>query len=355
MEQPEIPKAHRCGGAPAITGPTAAVRESGIECLRILAMFMVLVLHADFAALGIPSASDFGAGAWDVSLRCLLEQLALPAVNCFVLVSGWFSIRTSPRGFGSLLLQVLYCSLVALAVAACLPGGHIDWKTAGLSFVPGYYHWFIRSYLGLMILAPVLNAWLRQATGRQMAVVTAAFYLFQTVYGWVIGADGFNGGYSLLSFVGLYLLGAVARRLEWQRRGWRLWLPAYLLCTVAATVWQVFSLRQGMKIPAMTLAYDSPLTVTSALSLTMLFASLHFRNLAVNLAAASALAVYLLHFSPFLFQRYLYVCRHIYKVYSGPMAVLMTALFLLAVFGVSILLDQPRRLLWNSLRRRKRN
>ena len=130
---------------------------------------------------------------------------------------------------------------------------------------------------------------------------------------------------------------------------------AYLLCTVAATVWQVLSLRQGMKIPAMTLAYDSPLTVTSALSLTMLFASLHFRNLAVNLAAASALAVYLLHFSPFLFQRYLHVCRHIYKVYSGPMAVLMTALFLLAVFGVSILLDQPRRLLWNSLRRRKRN
>lgn len=327
----------------------SAVRESGIECLRILAMAMVLVLHADFAALGEPTASDFTAGAWNVILRCLLEQLALPAVNCFVLVSGWFSIRTSARGVCSLLFQVMYCALVALVVAACLPGGQIDWKTALLSFMPGYYHWFIRSYLGLMILAPVLNAWIRQSTVKQLAVITAAFYIFQTVYGWVIGGDGFKGGYSLLSFIGLYLLGALARSLEWQRRGWRLWLPVYLLCAVAATVWQVLYLRHGLGLPSKSMLYDSPLTVLSALSLTLLFASLRFRSSAVNLIAGSALAVYLLHFSPFLLQRFLHVCRHIYKVYSGPMVLLMTALFLLAVFTASIIADQPRSLLWNHL------
>lgn len=191
-------------------------RLSNIELLRLLSMFMVLVLHADYAALGVPAAADLSSSPAETTARVLLEQLSLVAVNVFVLISGWFGVRLTVRSLGTLLFQVLfYAVLIAAVVAATLGIPAAQRPTAWLTLVPGYHHWFIRSYIGLMLLSPVLNAFTASCTVRRLAVVTGSFFAFQTLYGWICGADGFLNGYSLLSFIGLYLLGQLAHRLQW--------------------------------------------------------------------------------------------------------------------------------------------
>lgn len=325
-------------------------RVSGMEALRMLSMFMVLVLHADYAALGLPEAREAADSAWSVVARIGFEQLSLVAVNSFVLISGWFGIRTTLCGVASLCFQVVWCAAVALAVAAIFFTVG-DVRTALTPFIPGYCHWFIRSYLGLMILAPVLNAFCERATVRQLAAVTAAFFLFEVIYGWVIGSDGFARGYSVLSFIGLYLLGRLASAGQWNRFGAARWVTLYLACSAVATAASEIFLMTSGSIPDALNAYDSPLCIGGALGLTMAFACGRWRSKWVNACAASVLAVYLLHFNPLLFSHYLGVCRDLFAAYDGIAAGVMIGLFLLGVFAASLIADLPRRLLWKRLSR----
>lgn len=324
-------------------------RLSAMEALRLLCMYMVLVLHADYAALGVPDAGALWCNPLATVARVFFEQCAIVAVNVFVLISGWFSIRAGAKGAVSLLFQVWWCAALVIGVAAlcgfAIPGD--VWQT----FVPGWHHWFIRSYLGLMIVAPVLNAFVRTSTLRAHALVVLLFYIFQSIYGWLLAKDGFGAGYSLLSFIGLYLLAALARRGAWQSRRGACWLMAYLVCTGTSTGLSIWMLRSTGRIPAMLTAYDSPLVVLSALALLLSCAVVRsqWRSKVVNNLAASALAVYLLHFNPLVFKHFLGVCRDIWHRFGSLGCVAMMALWLLGVMAVCLLVDVPRRLIWNRL------
>lgn len=327
-------------------------RESAMELLRILAMLMVLIVHADYAALGVPSANLLRDAPTAALCRVGFEQLAIVGVNTFVLISGWFGIRTTLRGVCNLLFQVVFYALAVAGIYAAVKGIPPA-KTAmmWLSFLPGADHWFIRSYLGLMILAPVINVFLQTAPLRREAMVVAAFFLFEFIYGWWLEADGFNHGYSLLSLIGLYMLGHLARRCGWQRWGSRRWLALWAVCAAIATAVSVGYLVNGAKIPPGLTAYDSPLVTGGALSLTLVFAAMRpFSSRAVNGVALSCLAVYLIHFNPFLFHYYLDTCRYLYRTISGPLCFLAITGFITAVFAASVIIDRLRLLLWGLIR-----
>ena len=65
-------------------------RLSNIELLRIIAMFMILTVHADYWLLGIPTLEDICISKVSVFTRILIEQLCVVGVNVFVLITGWF-------------------------------------------------------------------------------------------------------------------------------------------------------------------------------------------------------------------------------------------------------------------------
>ena len=63
-------------------------RESGIELLRIIAMLMVMFVHADFLAMGAPSSADVINNVADASVRVWIQALTMCCVDIFVLISG---------------------------------------------------------------------------------------------------------------------------------------------------------------------------------------------------------------------------------------------------------------------------
>ncbi len=319
-------------------------RLSNIELLRLLSMFMVLVLHADYAALGVPAAADLSVSPAETAARVLLEQLSLVAVNVFVLISGWFGVRLTVRSLGSLLFQVMFYALLIIGVVAATLGIPAEQcPTAWLTLVPGYHHWFIRSYIGLMLLSPVLNAFTASCTVRRLAVVTGSFFAFQTVYGWICNADGFLNGYSLLSFIGLYLLGHLAHRLQWHTRRRRAMVWIYPGCVVANTVVTLLMLACRGSVPAWVNSYNSPLVIAGALGLVLTFAGMKpWTSRTVNAAAASSLAVYLIHFNPLLFAHYLAACRSLYRNLPPGADLAAILLFAAAVFCVCLAVDRLR-------------
>lgn len=319
-------------------------RLSNIELLRLLSMFMVLVLHADYAALGVPAAADLSVSPAETAARVLLEQLSLVAVNVFVLISGWFGVRLTVRSLGSLLFQVMFYALLIIGVVAATLGIPAEQcPTAWLTLVPGYHHWFIRSYIGLMLLSPVLNTFTASCTVRRLAVVTGSFFAFQTVYGWICNADGFLNGYSLLSFIGLYLLGHLAHRLQWHTRRRRAMVWIYPGCVVANTVVTLLMLACRGSVPAWVNSYNSPLVIAGALGLVLTFAGMKpWTSRTVNAAAASSLAVYLIHFNPLLFAHYLAACRSLYRNLPPGADLAAILLFAAAVFCVCLAVDRLR-------------
>ena len=160
-------------------------RSSNIESLRLVSMFLVLTLHGYGVALGLPSKADFQLSPLPVFVRTIIESLSIVCVNVFVLISGWFGIKPSIKGFASFLFQCLFFSACISVFAPLFGVGEpFSWADIGHVFFFGkYYYWFVKCYLCLYILSPVLNAFIQSADRKTFLIVLLGFFAIQTIYG----------------------------------------------------------------------------------------------------------------------------------------------------------------------------
>lgn len=195
-----------------ITSITVGPRQSNIELLRLVAMFLVLIIHADFHALGEPQLSDFSLAPISSSLRVFFQSMAIVAVNTFVFISGWFGIRVSIKGFCGFLFQCLFFTVGTYILA--LSTGLASLSGAGISqcLMLSTNVWFVKAYIALYILSPVLNVFIERTDKRKIEYVLLAFFIFQSIYGWYGSAKFVEQGYSCFSFIGIYLLAAYVKR-----------------------------------------------------------------------------------------------------------------------------------------------
>ena len=81
-------------------------RQVTIELLRVVAMMMVLALHANFIAIGKPSDSTIF--SCQGITQTIAQSLCICAVNTFVMISGWFGITPRIQGFANFMWQLFY-------------------------------------------------------------------------------------------------------------------------------------------------------------------------------------------------------------------------------------------------------
>ncbi len=192
--------------AESISSITSGPRKTNIELLRILAMFLVLVVHAYFWSLGAPSLQDIKENFLPSCTRIFIESISIVCVNTFIFISGWFKIHPTLKGFANFIFQCAYFLFGIYAVLVCT--GHADLSIKGIAgclcLTP--VNWFIKAYIGLYILAPVLNFFVENSSKKQLGLLLISFYTFQTIYGLSGAAKFIDHGYSTFSFIGLYLL-----------------------------------------------------------------------------------------------------------------------------------------------------
>ncbi len=322
----------------------------------MLAMFLVLLVHADFYSLGAPALTDVQAQPLDSAVRIAVQNVSIVCVNVFVLISGWFGIRPKVRSITAFLFQCLFFLIGIYAVM--LAAG---WAQLSLNGVVGCFlltklNWFPKAYLVLYMLAPALNALMEQAPRGQVRLILVCFFLFQTVYDWVAGAtDYLASGYSPLSFIGLYLLARYARvyRPRWAALSARADAGIYLLLVLLCTAVQLASSLAGGFVYAHVMArmvyYSNPAVIAAALYLLLAFSKLRLQSRAVNWFAASSFAVFLLHTNPNVINSYFRpFCQRLYELWGTAYFVLILPV-LAGIFLVSVLLDQLRICAWRRL------
>ncbi|MGM9693418.1 MAG: acyltransferase family protein, partial [Alloprevotella sp.] len=312
-------------------------RASNFELLRLVAMAMVLVLHANFYSLGEPTHTLFSRDPWAFGGRVFWEFLALPAVNLFVLISGWFGIRPSWRGALNLLFTVFFFSALAgIVLTAC--GETFAVADFLKSLYPCGGLWFIQSYLLLFVLSPVLNAFIASADRQTLKRLLLAFFALAFLLGWMRNIPDFNNGYSVVWFMALYLFARYMRlhRPAFTRLPRRACLSAFFVFTLfncgLYCLTKLPDTAGAMKaLGIQTLAYESPFTFLAAVSLFLFFEKCHFTSRLVNVLAASSLSIYVIHKNPLVFPYFKDVCVQIFGDFDGIAVLAVMACFLFAV------------------------
>lgn len=189
-------------------------RQSNIELLRCIAMFMILALHADYLLMGVPTTEDFHNSFWSANTRNFIEYLTIGGVNIFIIISGWFMIKPKLRSFAALIFQIAFFLVGLGLVTKFLGFNNCSVKELLWDFMcfGEKTHWFIKSYIALYILAPVLNLFIEHASKTLYRNTLIVFFAFQTVYGWTGWAEFTVMGWSVYSFIGLYLGAQYVRR-----------------------------------------------------------------------------------------------------------------------------------------------
>ena len=284
-------------------------RQSNIELLRIICMFMIVMHHfvvnvwyPDMLNLHTPSSVG-------ETIVLLSHCLFFIGVNCFVLISGYFSIKTSLRGF--LHLYGFY-AFYALLIALTQYFG--DTQYVQLSLSEKCFHiaihslmpwdnnnfWFLNAYLGLFMVASLLNAAIENLTKSNYIRILVLLTILNVIFGNILSIDLLNTwGFCVAQFVYLYMIGGYIRKyvtIESIRAHRWSNLSVY---AVSAALWTVFVAIQVFQFPFIgrffkAFSYNNVFVLAAAIGFFLFMLSFDIKSKTINWFASSCLAAYLL-------------------------------------------------------------
>lgn len=272
-------------------------------------MFLVVISHYIYHGIktrpelqGYYSLETLQGGVNFLTLNALYI-LSCVAVNCFVMISGYFLIERNTwrwKGIMKTWIETLFYSVVFM-VASILVGGEVSVSEVVRSFLPvlGDKYWFMTYYIGLMLLAPLISRAAHGLNARQLYWVLIVLFVmnFQYLYGKVYG--GFS---TLMWFSFLFLTGGYVRKYkvpQWviYHKG-TLLLGIWGMLTLAALI---ININRGGQTTLMSTSYHGPVFFLSFLVFVFFAMSTLSGKWvdAICRIAPYTLAVYLIHANGF--------------------------------------------------------
>lgn len=193
-------------------------RQANFELLRIVAMMMIIALHylnkSDLILLYTEEHSAVNYAAH------LIESFCIVAVNCYVLLSGYFLVESAwkPKRVVSLVAQILFYSLLIPIVLSCIgvvSFGELsvyDWLNYVLPIETEHY-WFATAYLVMYVLAPILAAGVKAVEKRTLQTIIFFLLLYFSLWKSLVPAKLATDryGYDFGWFLCLFLIAAYIR------------------------------------------------------------------------------------------------------------------------------------------------
>jgi len=325
-------------------------RNSSIELLRIISMWMIVFYHFHTHVL------QYGSDA--VVFKAVQIPLHI-AVICFVLISGYFGINASIKGFSKLFGKIMFYALAIIIIVVLYDtysGSQLHYSSDYVNqhplskgvvlncllFVSRTPLWFIRSYLFLYIISPFLNEVLANQS-KQERIQLLIVLGFITIWSDFFRADGMGEGKSVLNFAFIYIIGRTINEYQLLYKiSLKVNLISYFTVTILTLVLFVFF--DGTYIDTiiwlLSFKYNGLFCVLSAILFFILFARFTFQSDLINTISASILAVYLIHENPLL-NYYIYSIVNAWQYsLSVPMLYIFLVLYSLVIMIIAVLIDK---------------
>ena len=301
------------------TTPQKKVRDSGIELLRLVCIFLIIAHHY-YRWGGYPDFTWESICFKEYSLQCLALFGSI-ACSVFILISGYFTVQKKApniveyyRRAVPLAVEMTFYIILALVLALTF-----DWIKIGRaltiqSLFPIFWgNWFIVYYLLLFAVTPFLNEYLlslNRNTFLKLIIglmvlwcVIPTFLVFMYRVGWVkfIGWDYSNVDF----FAIMYMVGAFIKlhghTFKSYANGWNLFIAilASIFIIISCALFDYASVvTQNNLYIDKARYFHKPYTIPAvilAVSLFLFFKNLHFKSRFINWMATSIVAVYIIH------------------------------------------------------------
>ena len=268
-------------------------RSSGIELLRMVCMLFILAGH-----VYVHGYKNIGLNNPDADLLSnLLMSFFTCAVDCFVLISGWFSIRLKFKSVWNLFSVCCFYGLAAYFLHLFVDGQHLGRSIIyngifPFSNPPGW--WFIREYFYLLLISPVLNYAIASLDKVRFRYVLVLLTVFNLYFGFLWRNDVNSSGYCLCNFIWLYFIGRYLRLHCSLDKPSAVYFVRYLITCVLLAALCFAGFRLGSDSVFFDNTRYNTLVMLAAIWLFCTFARLNFHSGAINWLASSALAAYLI-------------------------------------------------------------
>lgn len=335
-------------------------RNSSIELLRIIAMFMILahhfIIHNGYDVLKLPLGPE------RIFFQLVMQSGGTIGVVIFFSISAWFfldreqTIKSNLKRVWIMERELLFWSLALVVFYLVFDRADLGMKLMANSVMPlsmGVW-WYATAYAMFLALLPFLSKGLK-ALGREYHLALAATVL--VIWGltsFIPKMIGINNG-----FLGLIYLFILFSAYKWYMEPFttrQIWLMIgtglgfFLLYTCASITLSLLGHDMEIYING---AWKLPV-IMIGFGMFLLFDRVTFHNRTINRIAQSAFAVYLI--TDYTASEKLLWVRlfNLQDLYQQPLAILQILGILLAIYAVCTLLDFIRQALFAATIDRRR-
>ena len=310
-------------------------RNSSIELYRIVATFAVLIVHFNGWFVG-----DWPLPEYDISNPTLFrtgqlvfEALSIICVNMFVIISGYFGIKLK---LSSIIKLCIYLALIYVPLYLIRFVSTHEFILSDFlekCFVISYAGYFIQCYFMLMILSPVLNAFIEKY-GKKSLKWVLLFWGLEFWFSCIMDVEelGYNHGFSVIHFVLMYMIARCIRLYEddvKKIKQW-IWVLGYLVSTSVIILSHIVGIKWCWD-------YSNPIVVFSSVCTFLPFLYKTYYNKVINWIASGTLAVYIIHVTNRIQSVLETVDRSLLETKIYPMYLFLIMLVILVVFMTSVI------------------
>lgn len=313
-----------------------SVRQSNFELLRIVSMAGVLLNHT-LQCLWNIHVPDI---TWENSGRMFLMNWAILAVNCFVMISGYFTIRLSWRGVVRYYMQCLFYMALFAAVPVIINHAVTLKDISRVVFAASEGDWFVRCYFALMLVSPLINKALEALPGKLLRIPLLLMIITDVYLGYMhqvreVATEGFE----LVNIATIYMIGNYLSRFEVKKLPWG-WMLLGMM--VLMTMLHMVKMRFFPIAVIYSLHYNSPCVLVASVMMFQWARTWKLQSKAVNWFAGGVFAVYLIHCNYYLSPHYWQMMKDIRDIgpwYVTPLLVTAASALMFCAF---VLFDKLR-------------
>ena len=285
-------------------------RNMSLDLLRIISMLMVVWIHS-FSHGGLFEALTPGSVNWYGAN--VLNAFGMVAVNCFVLLSGYFQCtsRFRLKRVASVWAQALFYSVGLYLLVVALTGEFsVMTMVQSVLVMTTQRYWFVTAYLLMYLVSPFLNCAIRAMDRRKHLICCGVLLLvFSVLHNLVYIFDfGYiRGGNSMLWFCVLYMISAYIRLYVPAQRKHRsgYWIYAGCVAVIAGERFAAYYITTrllGYCVgDSLFYSYNAVPMVTASVALFMAVRTVNIKDKAgkfVGFLVPLVFGVYLIHDHP---------------------------------------------------------
>lgn len=288
-------------------------RNYGIDLLRLVAMFMVVILHV-LGQGGILSE----AVRTQYVMAWFLEIVSYCAVNCYAIISGYVCYCDTQKiynykRFLSFWFQVFIYSFGITLIAFILNPNAIGIRALLLSLFPiaSKQYWYASAYAGLFFVIPWINKLLQSCNqkecSRLVLMLSTVFMLYGTLANKLGDCFSLNGGYSFIWLMILYIVGAWIKKCNIQTYINKKILMTGIIGSIILT-WILKILFVENAFANLFISYTSITIIYIAFAFVVIFSKLQLGNYikkVIKFFSPAAFGVYLIHTHPIIWGHFM--------------------------------------------------